>query len=87
MPDPLTILLLSYVVFFVCFFSLFLLFYHDSIRFSLYRKAMCKLGFHKNKKRLGKLTVHKYYCESCKIARKHPKLTLIDGGKKSGNGE
>lgn len=48
---------------------------------------MCKLGFHKNKKRLGKLTVHKYYCESCKIARKHPKLTLIDGGKKSGNGE
>lgn len=73
----------------VCFCGLlaiilfiFLMIYEDGVPMNRWKKLRCWIGWHKNAIKLGKLKVHKYYCQFCKRPRKHPQMKLIDGGNK-----
>lgn len=66
-------------------FGLMLIAYDDGVPYSMARKLMCKLGRHKIHDKIGRLKIHKYYCEFCKKPRKHPVLKVVDGGNKMGN--
>lgn len=57
-----------------------LLFYEDGKSFGLFRRICCKLNYHKTHNKVGKTKIHKYYCQNCKIPRKHPELRMIQGG-------
>lgn len=55
--------------------------YEDGVPFGLYRRIKCKFGKHTYN--VGfRGTIRKYYCARCKKARSHPKLEVIQGGKK-----
>lgn len=55
--------------------------YEDGIAFGLYRRLKCKFGKHTWKTGYRN-RVNKYYCVRCKKARSHPKLEVVQGGKK-----
>lgn len=75
----LTIILLGGFV-----FGILLIAYDDGIPFGMYRKLMCKMNKHRYQVRFGfrRVKVNKYYCATCKKARSHPKLEIIEGGAK-----
>lgn len=63
-------------------FGMLLVAYEDGIPFGLIRKFNCKRGKHKHFVRIGRYKRALYRCQFCNEKRKHPKLTLIEGGAK-----
>ena len=78
---------LALCLLFVVSFSLALMFisFTDGDPLYLYKKIRCRFGMHKVHRKVGKKKTNKYYCKFCKNPRKHPKLKLLDGGRKLGN--
>jgi hypothetical protein len=76
---------LTLVLFLFGIIFFFLLAYGDGNPFWIVKKMTCRLGMHKVYRKIGKLKIHRYYCEHCKKPRKHPELKIVDGGKKIGN--
>lgn len=70
-----------FVVFLIIFVLMFVAF-DDNVPFALFKKARCKLGWHKIHNKIGRLKVRKYYCKFCKKPREHPILKVVDGGNK-----
>lgn len=66
-------------------FGLMLLAYEDGVHFSLFRKLMCRFGWHRLFNSYGGMKIQKYYCQACGKGRKHPDLKVVDGGKKMGD--
>lgn len=65
-------------------FGLLLIAYEDGKPFGLYRRIKCKFGKHTF--RIGfRNRTNKYFCQQCKVPRKHPALKAIDGGNKVNN--
>lgn len=78
-------MILKFCVIFGMVFGLMLVAYEDNVPFFMFNTLRCKLGWHKNYIKLAGIKIHKYYCLICKMPRKHPPLTVVDGGKKLGN--
>ena len=77
--DP-TILWIKLVALF-CVILLFIIIIQETgFGLTLLGKAMCRMGKHKMDIKIGRSKIRKYYCEHCKVARKHPELKSIDGG-------
>lgn len=61
-------------------FGIILACYEDGKPFGMYRRLRCKYGKHRMAVKVGKLRISKYFCQDCKIPRKHPNLMVIKGG-------
>jgi hypothetical protein len=67
--------------------GMILIAYEDGVQFARWKKLRCKLGWHSIHTKIGRLKVHKYYCNFCRKPRKHPELKVVDGGNKLGNNQ
>lgn len=65
--------------------GMMLIAYEDGVHCSRWKKIRCKMGWHKIRFKLYGMRINKYYCEYCKVPRKHPVLRVIEGGRKFGN--